>query len=301
MTDRDSQPETRRIVLVTGPSGAGRSTAIAALEDLGFETIDNLPLTLVPRLLDGRPLDRPLALGVDTRNRDFSLSAFAEATKWLTGQPAYETILLYLDCRPDVLLRRFSETRRRHPFSPDGSPEAGIARETQLIALLRDGADLLIDTSELSPHDLRAALRRSFDPGMGAGLTVSVQSFSYKRGLPQDLDAVLDVRFLANPHWIAELRPLDGRDPRVAEHVRADPRFAPFFEQTAGLVTFLLPAYRAEGKTHFSIGFGCTGGRHRSVATAERMANTLADAGWRVSIRHRELERLSGVPRVELG
>lgn len=301
MSTPETQPETRRVVLVTGPSGAGRSTAINALEDFGFEAIDNLPLTLVPRLLDGRPLDRPLALGVDTRNRDFSLPALAGVTEWLTGQPAYEAILLYLDCRPEVLLRRFSETRRRHPFSPDGSPEAGIARETALIAPLRDRAGLLIDTSEFGPHDLRAALRRAFGPGEGPGLSVSVQSFSYKRGLPQDLDTVFDVRFLSNPHWIAELRPLDGRDPRVATHVAADPRFAPFFERTTGLLTFLLPAYLAEGKTHVSVGFGCTGGRHRSVAVAESVANGLAEAGWRVSIRHRELERLTGAPRVELG
>ncbi len=302
MTDRPPrQPETRRIVLVTGPSGAGRSTAINALEDFGFEAIDNLPLTLVSRLLDGRPLDRPLVLGVDTRNRDFSLPALGSVLEWLAGQPAYETILLYLDCRPNVLLRRFSETRRRHPFSPDGSPEAGIQRETALIAPLRDQADRVIDTSELGPHDLRAALRRAFDPGPGEGLTVSVQSFSYKRGLPQELDSAFDVRFLANPHWDPALRPLDGRDPSVADFVRHDPRHAPFFDQVVGLVTFLLPAYLAEGKTHVSLGFGCTGGKHRSVAVAERMANRLAEAGWRVSIRHRELERLTGAPRVELG
>jgi RNase adapter protein RapZ len=301
MTEPDSQPQTRPVVIVTGPSGAGRSTAINALEDFGFEAIDNLPLTLVSRLLDGRPLERPLVLGVDTRNRDFSLATFGEVREWLTGQPAYDTVLLYLDSRPEVLLRRFSETRRRHPFSPDGSPEAGIERELTLIALLKEQADLLIDTSDLAPQDLRHALRRALDPGEGAGLTVSVQSFSYKRGLPQELDSVLDVRFLSNPHWIPDLRPLDGRDARIIEHVEADPRYAPFLDRTTALVTSLLPAYLAEGKTHFALGFGCTGGKHRSVAVAERVAKGLAEAGWRVSIRHRELERLTGAPRVELG
>ena len=158
-----------RVVLVTGPSGAGRSTAIHALEDFGYETIDNLPLSLIKRLLDGRPLDRPLALGVDTRNRDFSPARLAEATGWLAGHPAYETMLLYLDCRADVLARRFSETRRRHPFSPDGTPDMGIARELALISMLKEQADLLIDTSDFGPHDLKDAVRRAFDPGEGRG------------------------------------------------------------------------------------------------------------------------------------
>jgi UPF0042 nucleotide-binding protein len=158
-----------------------------------------------------------------------------------------------------------------------------------------------MDTSDMTPHDLRAALTRYFGSGDGGGLRVSVHSFSYKRGLPQDLDTVFDVRFLANPHWNAVLRPLDGRDPEVAEHVQADPRFIPFFGAMTELLTFLLPAYQAEGKPHITIGFGCTGGQHRSVTLAEITANALAEAGWRVSIRHRELERRGGATRVELG
>lgn len=280
-----------QIALVTGPSGAGRSTAIHALEDLGFEAIDNLPLSLVPRLLDGRPLDRPLALGIDTRNRDFSVPACLEVIEDLAGHEAYHTRLLYLDCRPDVLLRRFSETRRRHPFAPDEAPAAGVAAELSLLGPLRDNADILIDTSELGPHDLRAALSNWFAGEEGGGLSISIQSFSYKRGLPQDLDCVFDVRFLANPHWKEELRARDGRDPAVAAYVAADPAFAPFFTRLSELVLSLLPAYSDEGKTHLSIGLGCTGGKHRSIAVTEKLANTLAEAGWRVSIRHRELER----------
>lgn len=297
----ETAPATRRVALVTGPSGAGRSTAINVLEDLGFEAIDNLPLTLLPRLLDGHPLDRPLALGVDTRNRDFSVEAMTRAISQMSGHPTYEARLVYLDCRPEVLLRRYSETRRRHPYAPDGAPADGIEREIALVGPLKDRADLLIDTSDMSPHDLRATLQRDFGGKEGDHMAVSVQSFSYKRGLPQDLDTVFDVRFLSNPHWVPDLRPLDGRNPLVLDYVRTDARTAPFLEKVTGLLMFLLPAHREEGKTHVAVGFGCTGGKHRSVALAETVANTLAEAGWRVSIRHRELERRSGAPRVELG
>ncbi|MBT8455359.1 MAG: RNase adapter RapZ [Rhodobacteraceae bacterium] len=290
-TPSDAAPRSARIALVTGPSGAGRSTAINALEDMGFEAIDNLPLTLLPRLLDGRPLERPLALGIDTRNRDFSVRACLEAMDNLAAQDVYQGSLLYLDCRDDVLVRRYSETRRRHPFAPTGTPAAGIERELAILGPLRERADILIDTSELSPHDLRAALARRFAGDGETGLAISLQSFSYKRGLPQELDCAFDVRFLANPHWVEDLRPLDGRDPAVVAHITADPVFETYFAKLADLVLTTLSAFADEGKTHLSIGLGCTGGKHRSVAVTEKLANTLAEAGWRVSIRHRELER----------
>jgi UPF0042 nucleotide-binding protein len=199
--------------------------------------------------------------------------------------------VLYLDARVEVLLRRFSETRRRHPLAPDESPEIGIAREADMLGPLRARADHVVDTSELSPHDLREELLRWYGQEGSAGLTVSIQSFSYKRGLPMGVDMVIDVRFLRNPHWDPVLRPRDGRDPAVAAHVAEDPRSAPFFEKLLDLVQFLLPAYEAEGKSHFALAFGCTGGKHRSVALAESLAETLAERGWQVSIRHRELER----------
>ncbi|MEM0946722.1 MAG: RNase adapter RapZ [Pseudomonadota bacterium] len=284
MTETQSQ-----LVLVTGPSGAGRSTALNALEDLGFEAIDNMPLSLLPRLLDGRPLDRPLALTLDIRNRDFAADALERALDTLRATPSYSSALLFLDCRPDVLLRRFSETRRRHPFSQDGAPAVGIRREQDLLAGLRGKADSLIDTSDMSPHDLRAALDKRFGSLASPGLRVTVESFSYKRGLPQDVDTAFDVRFLKNPHWVEDLRPLDGRDPRVAAHVADDPRFQGFFDRVLELVLMLLPAYLDEGKAHLSIGFGCTGGRHRSVMLAEKLGQSLADEGWQVSIRHRDL------------
>lgn len=284
---------TQRLVLVTGPSGAGRSTAIHALEDLGFEAIDNLPLSLMPRLLDGTAQPVPLALGLDVRNRDFSAANVLDLIEGLTRHPVYAPEVLYLDCAPDTLVRRFNETRRRHPLSPAEAPLAGIEAERDLLAPIRARADVLVDTTELSPHDLKAELARWFDTAPDRRLTVSVQSFSYKRGIPRGVDVIFDCRFLDNPHWDAALRPRDGRDPAVQAYVMQDARFAEFFARVRDLMLFLLPAHLEEGKTHLAIAFGCTGGQHRSVTMAEKMADALADAGWQVSKRHRELERRS--------
>ncbi|MCL4675622.1 MAG: RNase adapter RapZ [Pararhodobacter sp.] len=280
-----------RLVMVTGPSGAGRSSAINTLEDLGFESIDNLPMSLIPRLLDGPPLAHPLALGVDVRNRDFSSEAMIELVDRLHRTPGVNAELLYLDCDTDTLLRRYSETRRRHPLSPDSAPQIGIETELEVLAPVRDRADVLINTSTLTPHQLRAEIMRWFAPKSGAPMALSVQSFSYKRGLPRGVDMVFDCRFLANPHWEPTLRALDGRDPAVAAHVESDPRFAAYFDRVRDLILSLLDAFVDEGKSSLTIAFGCTGGKHRSVTLAEKMAQTLADQGWRVSKRHRELER----------
>lgn len=288
-----------QLVLVTGPSGAGRSTAVHVLEDLQFEAIDNMPLTLIPRLLEGPGPDRPLALGVDTRNRDFSTAGLVELIATLTERPGIALTVLYLDCRSEVLLRRFSETRRRHPMAPAESPETGVTRELELLVPIRRRADILIDTSDLNVHQLREEIERWFAPGGDTRLAVSVQSFSYKRGLPRGIDMVFDCRFLRNPYWQPELRDRDGRDPEVTAHVAADPRFAPFFDRVLDLTRLLLPAYVEEGKSHLSIGFGCTGGQHRSVAMAETLAKALAVAGQQVSIRHRELESRRSEERPE--
>jgi UPF0042 nucleotide-binding protein len=279
------------LVFVTGPSGAGRTTAIRVLEDLGYEGIDNIPLSLVPRLVEGPPLGRPIALGLDVRNRDFNATSLIELIDKLTRDPNVGLEVLYLDCAPSVLIQRFSETRRRHPLAPDETPAQGVDREIDLLAPVRVRADHLIDTTELTQHDLKAEITRRFDAGVSGRLSVSVQSFSYKRGVPRGMDMIFDCRFLANPHWQAALRPLDGRDPAVESFVRSDPRFAEFFQKVSELLLFLLPAHLDEGKAHLSIGFGCTGGQHRSVAMAEMVGSALAEAGWPVSKRHRELER----------
>ena len=277
------------ILLVTGPSGAGRSTAIRALEDIGFEVIDNLPLSLLPRLLDG-PMTQPLALGLDVRNRDFGTNALIDTIEGLTRSHGDNAQVLFLDASDDALIQRYSETRRSHPLAPNGPPLTGIAREKELLVPIRARADILIDSSTMTPHELKSEVARLLAPE-GANLTVSVQSFSFKRGLPRGLDMVLDCRFLRNPHWDPMLRKKDGRDPAVADYVAADPLYEDFFARLHSLLDLTLPAHREEGKAHLVIGFGCTGGQHRSVAVAERLGASLADAGWPVSIRHREMER----------
>ena len=293
MTEQGSalHKSTPSIVLVTGPSGAGRTTAIRALEDLGYEVIDNLPLSLLPRLLDGPPPGRPLALGLDVRNRDFGTNALIETIDQLTGKTDVSAQVLYMDAEEEELVRRYSETRRRHPLAPAGPPSAGISAEKELLIPIRARADVLIDTTGLSPHDAKADIARWFGTSEGGKLGVTLHSFSYKRGLPRGMDIVMDCRFLRNPHWEEDLRQRDGRDPRVAAYVADDPRFADFFGQVKALIDLLLPAHKDEGKAHLSIAFGCTGGQHRSVAMTEQMAQALAQDGWQVSKRHRELER----------
>ncbi len=302
VTKPDGSSRQDRLVLVTGPSGAGRSTAINVLEDLGFEAIDNMPMRLLPRLLDGDAADCPLALGLDVRNRDFSVEAILDLVRGARGGPGAGMELLYLDCSTEVLLRRYSETRRRHPLAGQAQPLLGIEREAELLAPIRAIADILIDTSELSPHDLRDELQGWFDPDPQSRMAVSIQSFSYKRGVPRGVDMVFDCRFLRNPHWQPELRALDGTDAAVAAHVAGDARFDAFFAKVLDMADLLLPAYREEGKTHLTIGFGCTGGQHRSVALTEGLANALANRGWQVSKRHRELERRARhVPPASVG
>jgi UPF0042 nucleotide-binding protein len=292
MTPADPPQQTAaRVVFVTGPSGAGRSTAINALEDLGFEAIDNIPLGLLPLLLEGPPPDRPMALGIDARNRDYSAAGLVAAHARLATSPGFAPDLLYLDCAADVLQRRYSETRRRHPMAPEADPAQGIAQELALLGPVRAAASVLIDTSGLTPHDLRAEITRLFAPEGAGRLAITVTSFSYRRGLPTGADLVFDCRFLRNPHWDAALRPEDGRAAEVQSYIAADPRFAPFRDQVMAMAELLLPAFQAEGKSHLTIAFGCTGGQHRSVAMTEILSAHLAEQGWPVSKRHREVEQ----------
>jgi len=285
------------ILLVTGPSGAGRSTAINTLEDLGFEVIDNLPLSLLPRLLEGAH-DKPLALGLDVRNRDFSSAALLDAFEDLSRRLGDKVQLLYLDSADDVLLNRYSETRRRHPLAPTGRPLDGIAAEKDLLVPIRERADVLIDTTSFSPHDLKAEVEHYFGAPAEQRLSISVQSFSYKRGLPRGLDMVLDCRFLRNPHWDEKLRQENGTNEDVVSYIAEDDRFGPFYQGSLNLLQTVLPGHVDEGRANFSVGFGCTGGKHRSVALAKKIATTLAQDGWQVSIRHRELERQGIAPEV---
>jgi UPF0042 nucleotide-binding protein len=278
----------RKVVLVTGPAGAGRASAIRVLEDIGFEAIDNMPLRLLAPLIDTPAPERPLALGIDPRTRDFSIDAVEAALSFLGDQAGVVPELLYLHCDTDVLLKRFSETRRRHPLAENDRVEAGIERELAMLTPLQDKADLRIDTSGLTVHELRSEIERHYAPGQKGLLAVSLQSFSYKRGLPRAVDMVFDCRFLRNPYWEPSLRALDGRDGRVQDYVKADPRWPEFETRVDEMLAFLLPAFRDEGKSHLSVAFGCTGGQHRSVAMVENMALTLAEKGWQVSIRHRE-------------
>ena len=279
----------RRIVFVTGPSGAGLSSTLKVLEDAGFEVIDNLPMRLLPMLLDDPDQKRPLALGIDARNRDFSTNTVIDLLGSLASRPGVLAELVFLDCSTDVLLRRFSETRRRHPMAPADRPGEGIEAEQELLAPLRARADVLIDTSEINVHELRAEVEHWFAPGGKRHMTVTIQSFSYKRGLPRSVDMVYDCRFLKNPYWEPSLRALNGTDPGVAAHVATDKRYHEFEQKVLDLSRLILPACREEGKSHFSIAFGCTGGQHRSVTLAESHALRLAEEGWQVSIRHREL------------
>ncbi len=292
MTANSGSSARTRAVLVTGASGAGRTEATHALEDLGYEIIDNMPLSLLPRVFEGPSSMPPLALGIDVRNRDFSVDRVVAVLDRIASEADIEAELLFLDCRSEVLVRRYSETRRRHPLAPSETPEIGIDREMELLIPIRERADHLIDTSDMTPHDLKAEIERRFGRDGSGMLALSVESFSYKRGLPRGVDMIFDTRFLANPHWQEDLRELDGRDERVATFVGCDPRFSGFFHALETMLLDLLPAFKEEGKTYLSIGLGCTGGRHRSVAVAERLASALAREGWQVSTRHRELERL---------
>jgi len=300
MTDTSEPQNVRnstraKLALVTGPAGSGRTTALKAFEDIGFEAIDNMPASLVPRLVSA-PLSRPLALAVDARNRDFTAQAVLELLATLSASPDLDVDLVYLDCPATALIRRFSETRRSHPLRPDAPVSDGIALELQLLAPLRARADVLVDTSAMTPHDLRAEIARLFGPVQtGQGMRVQIVSFSYKRGLPDGADMVFDCRFLRNPHWDAALRPQDGRSAAIASYVCADPAFDPFFTKIRAMVESLLPAFAVEGKAHLSVAFGCTGGRHRSVVLTEKLAQALAHSQWPVSKHHRELERVAAI------
>ena len=285
-------PAPERILLVTGLSGAGKSTALRTLEDVGWEVVDNMPLSLLEHLLSiplarGTKRRRPLAIGIDSRTRDFDAKRVVAQIKSLSSdQLPVET--LFFDCAGSELLRRYSETRRRHPLAPDRPATDGIAEERELMAPLRRWSDHIIDTTDTEMPALQQQIRQRFGSGHDAP-TLTVLSFGFARGVPRNADIVLDVRFLRNPHWDLDLRPLTGLDAAVAAYVAADEGYEEALERIETLLIGLLPRYRAEGKSYVSIAFGCTGGRHRSVHVAERVAQRLRAAGFSPTVEHRDL------------
>jgi RNase adapter protein RapZ len=286
-----------RVLLITGMSGAGHSTALKTLEDMGYEAVDNLPISLLPSLLHHEAAAcRPLVIGIDIRTRDFGIAALLAALDELAATGAAPD-LVFLDCEDELLQRRYTETRRRHPLAGDRPVTDGIRLERERVSPLRARADLVIDTSALTVADLKRLLQGHFALDAASGVSVFVTSFSYRNGLPRDADLVFDVRFLDNPHYDPTLRPLTGLDAAVAERVAADPGYAPFFERLTGLLLPLLPRYDREGKSYLTIAIGCTGGQHRSVFVAERLAEWLLQQGKRVTVAHRELaQRLAARP-----
>jgi UPF0042 nucleotide-binding protein len=290
-TDRAPNIERQRVILVTGLSGAGRSSALKAFEDMGYDAIDNLPLILIRLLLapaaSGGP---PTAIGIDARARDFGAETLVAEVAALKARSDMSLSVLFLDCDSEALVRRFTETRRRHPFAVDRPLADGIQHERRLLAPLRDGADWVLDTTAHSVAELRRLIRERWSLDPRDGMAVTIVSFAYRRGIPREADLVFDVRFLDNPHYDPLLRPLDGRDPKVGERVAGDPDFAGFFRDLTSLLRPLLPRYYREGKSYLTVAVGCTGGRHRSVYVAERVAEWMRSIGQRTSVEHRDVD-----------
>jgi UPF0042 nucleotide-binding protein len=288
-----SSPRPQRILLVTGLSGAGKSTVLKTLEDLGWETVDNLPLSLLDPLLAtppsaGAERGRPLALGLDSRTRGFKAERLVKQIKQVGKGEARAVEMLYLDCASPELIRRYSETRRRHPLAPDRPAIDGIAEERELTAPLKRWADHILDTTDSDANALQQQIRDRFGSDTNSP-TLTIMSFGFARGVPRNADIVLDMRFLRNPHWEKELRDLTGLDEAVGAHIAGDEAYEGALTRIEDLLLTLLPRYRAEGKSYVSIAFGCTGGRHRSVHVAERVAARLRAAGFSPSLDHRDL------------
>jgi RNase adaptor protein for sRNA GlmZ degradation len=289
-----SAPPTR-VLLVTGMSGAGRSTALKTLEDMGYEAFDNLPISLVPALIENAAADaQAIAVGADLRTRGFAIENMPETLGAIVGRTGRAFKVLFIDCDDELLQRRYTENRRLHPLAGERSVMDAIRLERRVVSALRDRADLVMDTSNLSAAELRRLVTGHFALAT-TGLRLFVTSFAYRHGIPRDADLIFDVRFLDNPHYDPELRQLTGRDPAVAARIEHDPSLSPFLAGLWRLLEPLLPRYEQEGKSYLTIAIGCTGGRHRSVYVAERLAAQLGAAGLWVGLQHRDLFR-SGAP-----
>ena len=299
----------KNILLVTGMSGAGKSTVLRTLEDLGWEVVDNLPLLLLDRLLgtalpEGAGGERPLALGIGAQTRGFDAESIVARIEKLRQEHGHDIGTLFLECSGAELERRYSETRRRHPLAQDRPASDGIARERELLLPLRERSNRLIDTTNLTANELAQQIRTTFS-GEGLGeSTLSIVSFGYARGLPRGADLVFDMRFLRNPHWVDELRPGTGLDADVSAYVAGDPAYGQAMDRIDSLLQLLLPRYQAEGKAYVTVAVGCTGGRHRSVRVAEELAERLRAAGFSPTVAHRDLQTapqdsLEGAPEAK--
>lgn len=288
-----TQPDLPNVLLVTGLSGAGLSSALKCLEDEGYEVFDNFPLALLDALLaQSDPENTPIAIGFDSRNRSFDAAGVAKVLDSLRALPAahYRPFLLCLVAEDEALQRRFTETRRRHPLALDDRPLLdGIQSERLAMAPLVERADLVIDTTALKLPDLQKLIRAHFRPDDILPLSISVMSFAFRNGLPREADLVFDVRFLRNPHWVEGLKDKTGQASDVADYVRADPTFADFWAHLTGMLGISLPRYQDEGKHYLTIAIGCSGGKHRSVALAEHLQGWLAAQGYPARVTHRDM------------
>ncbi len=299
----------QRILLVTGMSGAGKSTALRTFEDMGWETVDNLPVSLFERLfeapvsIDRRDAERSLAIGIDSRTRGFNANGIVERIKKLEEQHGFRVETLFLDASGSVLEKRYSETRRRHPLAQDRPAAEGIGREREMMMPLRRWADHLIDTSDNSAHDLQQDLRNRFAASDNSSTTLTIASFGFARGILRNADLVFDMRFLRNPHWEEALKPLTGQEEAVAAYIAEDPAYDEAVARIEELILLLVPRYRVTGKAYVTIAFGCTGGRHRSVHIAERIAERLRKEGFSPTVAHRDLASppLDTVEQVPIG
>lgn len=284
---------TRSLFVITGMSGAGKTTALKALEDIGCEVIDNLPLSLLSSAVSGASeTGVPLAVGIDARTRDFNPENYSRACREVSLNPNVSLKTVFLDCDDDKLLRRFTETRRSHPLAKDKGVAEGIAAERRMTAPVRERADIVIDTTDLKASDLRLYVENKLLSKKENDPVLSVMSFSYREGIPREADLVFDVRFLRNPHYVPELRPLTGRDARVAAYISEDEDFEEFFRRLKDFLDPLFPRFLKEGKHYLTIAVGCTGGKHRSVYVAERLYEWLSGRkGYIVTLTHRELDK----------